>query len=77
MKKILLIPFLLFAALSMAACGAILMSRSLQNSPNSRKIRVAVMIPTIIPDHACPPAGTGRYLVFMLPARTIPSVWRN
>ena len=76
MKKFLLIPFLLFAALSMAACGGVLMSRSLLNSPNSREIRVAVMIPTIIPT-LLPPVGTAVTLSFMLRARTIPNVWRN
>ena len=70
MKKILLIPF--FYCLPPCLwrlAEAILMSRSLQNSPNSRKIRVAVMIPTIIPTRL-PPGGNGRYLVLLcFPAR--------
>ena len=55
---------------------SVVTSRSLLNSPNSRKIRAAVMIPMIIPTRLFP-VGTVATLFFMLPARTIPNVWRN
>lgn len=77
MKKILLIPFLLFAALSMTACGSGSDEPFTPEQPEQPENPGApVMIPTIIPTRLLP-AGTAATLFFMLPARTIPNVWRN
>lgn len=76
MKKILLIPFLLFAALSMTACGSgsdePFTPEQLEQSENPGGGDDS----DDNPDRPVP-GGNGRYLVLLPPARTIPNVWRN
>ena len=75
MKKILLIPFLLFAALSMAACGGDSDEPFTSEQPEQPEALDEPEEPA--EPTRLPPAGTAVTLSFMLPARTIPSVWRN
>ena len=76
MKKILLIPFLLFAALSMTACGSgsdePFTPEQLEQSENPGGGDDSDDNPT-----GLFPVGTVATLFFLPPARTIPNVWRN
>lgn len=76
MKKILLIPFLLFAALSMAACGGGSDEPFTPEQSEQPENPGGGDDSDDNPDTPAP-AGTAVTLSFMLPARTIPSVWRN
>lgn len=76
MKKILLIPFLLFAALSMAACGGGSGEPFTPEQPEQPENPGGGDDSGDNPDMPAP-AGTVVTLFSMLPARTIPNVWRN
>lgn len=75
MKKLLLLPFLLLAVLSMAACGGPTTNRlrpdspKLPNSPAEETIRT-------IPIRSLPKAAADTWY-FTVRARVIPNVWRD
>ena len=76
MKKILLIPFLLFAALSMTACGSGSDEPFTPEQPEQPENPGAGDDSNDNPDTPAP-GGNSRYLVLYASRRTIPNVWRN